>query len=108
MKRKIFLLAGALALVVVKFAFSQTVWQKYEGNPVLVQSEYWESGFGVFAPRVLKIDNLYKMWYTGLGDNRLIGLATSEDGIHWTKSPANPVLRTGQSSDFDSQYVQYG
>jgi beta-fructofuranosidase len=38
------------------------------------------------------------MHYTGLdrfgpGEQQSIGLATSDDGIHWEKHPANPVLR---------------
>jgi beta-fructofuranosidase len=38
------------------------------------------------------------MHYTGLdkpgpGQQQAIGLAISEDGIHWTKHPGNPVLR---------------
>jgi hypothetical protein len=39
---------------------------------------------------------------------RQIGLATSADGIHWTKSSANPVLSNGQPGDFDSEHVHYG
>ncbi len=107
MTRKIFLNAGMLLLFAASLAFSQTVWQKYEGNPVLVPAGDLETA-GVIGPRVLKVGTLYKMWYTALGANRQISLATSEDGIHWTRSAADPVLSVGKFGDFDSQHVSYG
>lgn len=47
----------------------------------------------VDSPSVLKTDKDYMMWYTGRSKDAIfqIGLATSEDGIHWTKHP-EPVL----------------
>jgi hypothetical protein len=30
-----------------------------------------------------------------------IGQATSRDGVHWTKDPANPVLPKGTGDDWD-------
>ena len=45
---------------------------------------------------ILKEDGLYKMWYTGYnggGDAvKYLGYATSEDGIHWTRYPGNPIF----------------
>lgn len=37
---------------------------------------------------------LYRMYYTGVGglSNWAIGLATSPDGVTWTRHPGNPVL----------------
>ncbi len=44
--------------------------------------------------------NLWHLWYTGYVDNpdktqppqrRMLGHATSTDGIHWTRDPANPI-----------------
>ena len=38
----------------------------------------------------------YRMWYTGYKDKestRLLGTATSDDGIRWTRDPANPLLK---------------
>jgi predicted GH43/DUF377 family glycosyl hydrolase len=100
-------LAFALALLATRLAFSQTVWQKYQGNPVLTATQGWESGFGVIGPRVLKVGNVYKMWYTGIGTLFQIGLATSTDGINWTKSNPNPVLTNGQPGSFDADHVDY-
>ncbi|MGH7494613.1 MAG: LamG-like jellyroll fold domain-containing protein [bacterium] len=98
----------AIALLGAGHAFAQILWQQYEGNPILTPTASWEMGNGLLGPRVLKVANQYKMWYSGLGSNWQLGFATSEDGIHWTKSSSNPVLRPGHSGDFDSQLAHYG
>ena len=39
-------------------------------------------------------DGLYHLWYTGYRNEeglRQLGYATSADGIHWTRHPANPL-----------------
>jgi hypothetical protein len=46
--------------------------------------------FGVSAPTVVKDGDTFRMWYTGLGKGNAIqgvGLATSTDGLHWTRVP---------------------
>ena len=57
--------------------------------------------WGGFANSLIKRGNTYYLYYQGAtsydepcGDvtYRAIGLATSTDGIHWTKSPNNPVI----------------
>ncbi len=108
MNRRQMVLAFALALLATRPAFSQTVWQKYQGNPVFAASQSWENPYGVIGPRILKIGNVYKMWYTGLGTHRQIGLATSTDGINWTRSNPNPVFPNGQPGAFDADHVDYG
>lgn len=108
MNRRVFLNLCTATLLAASLAFSQTEWQKYDGNPVLVPTEAWEASYGMIGPRVLKIGNQYKMWYTGLDLRRQIGLATSNDGIYWTKFNGNPVLRNGNPGSFDSEHVQYG
>jgi len=54
----------------------------------------WDGGH-VFAPFVIKKDDLYYMFYTGcLPDNtQRIGLALSSDLMHWEKYSNNPILR---------------
>ncbi|MBX6311655.1 MAG: glycosylase [Isosphaeraceae bacterium] len=41
-------------------------------------------------------DGTYHLWYTGYNDDRsplrLLGHATSPDGLHWTRDPANPLV----------------
>lgn len=72
-------------------------WERHTGNPVLTPgatSHFWDHL--VFGPRVLEIDNAFYMFYSGetiLWNSDKIGLATSPDGLIWTKYPANPVLQ---------------
>ena len=50
------------------------------------------------TPSVIKVGGTYHMYYSGMdvaGAKETIGSvghATSPDGIHWTKDPANPVI----------------
>lgn len=82
-------------------------WQRYPGNPVLSFGQSWEAQqVGVGA--VLKEENTYKMWYNAGGAEGLgilVGYATSDDGLHWTKHP-EPVLRRGEAGDWDSGYIE--
>ncbi len=58
----------------------------------------------VAVPAVRKTFGQYEMWYIGAScsdynadstlDTSRVGLATSPDGIHWTKYAGNPVLST--------------
>lgn len=60
----------------------------------------------VSAPSILKNGTAYAMWYTGsLPDMGQIGLATSADGVSWTKYAGNPVLSVGSSGAWDSVSV---
>ena len=71
-------------------------WERYTGNPVLLSGATGQWDHIVFGPRVLYIDNSYYMYYTGeinLYQSDKIGLATSSDGLIWTKYPSNPVLQ---------------
>lgn len=46
---------------------------------------------------LLREDDGYHMWYTGYDGTReglkMLGYATSPDGIHWQRHPGNPVYR---------------
>jgi len=68
-------------------------WEKYDGNPVLVSgpSGSWDQQ-GVGGPHVILEDGVYYMWYYNQGYIGSIGLATSPDGITWTKFSGNPLL----------------
>jgi uncharacterized repeat protein (TIGR01451 family) len=73
---------------------------KHAGNPVLSVGAggSWDDD-DVWSPAVLKEGGTYKMWYTGDDGSSptQIGLATSTNGMNWTKEAANPVLSPGQS-----------
>ena len=71
-------------------------WERYTGNPVMSPGASGQWDHVVFGPRVLYIDNNYYMFYTGetvVYQSDKIGLATSVDGLAWTKYPSNPVLK---------------
>src|SRR5262245_52734056 len=46
---------------------------------------------------ILREDGVYKLWYTGYDGTadglRMLGYATSPDGIAWTRHPRNPIYR---------------
>ena len=79
-------------------------WTRVSAEPVLTpgEPEDWD-GLWVESPTVRVLDGKFFMWYTGVGGNWLpqVGLATSSDGVHWTKSPKNPVLGGGSGSAWD-------
>ena len=68
-------------------------WTKYAGTIVTPGPGAWD-GQSVRVPMVWKEGPTnYRMIYTGSGSGGLqVGYATSTDGIHWTKSPSNPVF----------------
>ncbi|MDP8210623.1 MAG: PKD domain-containing protein, partial [Candidatus Stygibacter australis] len=68
-------------------------WVKSEDNPILtVNGTGWEHYF--VNNYVLDDDDEYKMYYTAMVPNYMeVGLATSSDGINWTKSTNNPVIQ---------------
>jgi beta-1,2-mannobiose phosphorylase / 1,2-beta-oligomannan phosphorylase len=69
----------------------------YQENPV-----FRAGGKGKWDARIrergwiLREGGLYKLWYTGYDGTRdglrKLGYATSPDGIHWTRSPRNPLV----------------
>jgi predicted GH43/DUF377 family glycosyl hydrolase len=68
--------------------------EKYHGNPVLAGGSGWE--VMVKDPYILKVGDIYYLYYSGFnGTYYQIGLATSQDGIHFAEEAGNPVLRAG-------------
>ena len=53
--------------------------------------------------RVVAVGDQFFMWFLG-NDGRQwrAGFATSLDGVHWTKSKANPILEGGNAEAWDS------
>jgi len=83
------------------------IWAKYddptttdapfaESDPILIPDEGWEGKF-VNQPRVLHTDDGWVMLYRASGavpaKDMGVGLATSDDGITWTKYSSNPVFK---------------
>ncbi len=78
-------------------------WSKHVSNPILSPAETWEGDFVWLFSVLRESAASYKMLYTGHNVNTdgQIGLATSADGIAWTKYAGNPVLGPS-GSDFMS------
>lgn len=73
-------------------------WTK-RANPVFSGSSGWEWSVG--CGDVIRINNIFYMFYHGLTStsnySAAIGLATSLDGINWSRSSANPILSKTQN-----------
>lgn len=82
-------------------------WTRENEDPVLVIDQEWERG-NLFYPYVIHDRGRYLMWYGSYWANRqdhtAIGLAISEDGIHWSKYADNPVIRPDDHRPFESNY----
>jgi hypothetical protein len=86
-------------------------WQGYNGGIAPVLEGTWnESDWDrtyVGYPTVMKEnDDVYHMWYCGgfwNGDSGVghgIGYAFSQDGINWTRDPANPIFHMNDGVDW--------
>lgn len=82
----------------------------HPGNPVIKISQTWETG-ALFYPYVVQESKTWVMFYgaywASQADRKTrtaIGMATSDDGIRWTKSVNNPVVTPTPGSTFDSRY----
>ena len=89
-----------------------------DGQPVLgFGPEGTFDDCGIAHPFVLRVDGRFLMWYGGIdgragkdiGDGpahvrvEQIGLATSRDGIHWTRAnKGRPVMKVGRKGSIDS------
>jgi len=78
-------------------------WTKHPANPVLrVGAAGSHDSAAVSNPMVLRTDGIYSLWYTAVDaeGTESIGLATSEDGVTWTKLGEGPVFGVGTAGSF--------
>jgi hypothetical protein len=85
-------------------------WTPYTGNPVLeAEPNGWDNQ--ILEQCVVYLNGKYWMWYSGfegpLGNSTSIsiGLATSTDGVNWTRYSGNPVIKPGASGSWDDLRV---
>ncbi len=83
-------------------------WRRVGSSPVLSADTAWEK-VAVMCPQVVwdKTSNEFRMWYSG-GEQYepdAIGYATSKDGIHWRKFPANPIFKANPNISWEQQKV---
>jgi hypothetical protein len=77
-------------------------WARSPANPMLIEGPAgsWDASGATFAS-VIRDESAgeFRMYYHGFaGSVHQIGLATSPDGLHWTKYPGNPILTPGPQS----------
>ncbi|MBU0765476.1 MAG: hypothetical protein KJ607_11640 [Bacteroidetes bacterium] len=97
----------------IHYAWSDdgVTWTKYPGNPVLDVGApgEWDDAW-LDTPEILWDGTEFKLYYYGDStyfqgqDNTNIGLATSADGIHWTKQGV--VLSKGAPCEWDGKYIE--
>lgn len=99
----ILLLKGPLAWG-DEFPKGLVAWEPVPGNPVFQgggegswDQKIRERGF------ILVEEGTFHLWYTGYNDKRsplrLLGHATSPDGLHWTRDAANPIFDGSWTED---------
>src|SRR5262249_21514660 len=75
-----------------------TAWKPIPENPVFSGSgrDTWDSKIRERGYILVDDQGIYHLWYTGYAVDRpstmSLGHATSRDGIHWARDPANPVF----------------
>lgn len=75
---------------------------KHPGKPVLPIGKKGDPDFprAYFCGTILKIDNEYRMWYSGFdGSKRQVCYATSKDGVTWEKPKLGIVEYNGSKEN---------
>jgi predicted GH43/DUF377 family glycosyl hydrolase len=78
-------------------------WRKHAANPVIrVGAEGTHDSAAVSNPMVVATEGGYSLWYTAVDDagTETTALATSEDGVTWTRPAAAPALGMGPAGSF--------
>jgi hypothetical protein len=89
-------------------------WTKYDdpatsgpfvhSDPILTGDAGWKAG-SVSSPSVWVTSARWVMAYAA-GPNTGVGYAVSADGIHWLKSPANPIFSPAKANETDYLNLQ--
>lgn len=66
----------------------------------LSEETYWEGSYG--PGTVIKIGDIYYLWYTAVGNDGIwkIGIATSNNGLNWTKYQNNPIMSPTETWEY--------
>jgi predicted GH43/DUF377 family glycosyl hydrolase len=101
MRARTVLIMAVIALLMIGTATqirADQSWHRYPGNPVLHTSPSGWDSVHLAEPFVLKDETEYKMYYTAWGaSGTFIGMATSIDGLVWSKRPDNPTFPASAS-----------
>lgn len=77
-----------------------------DNNPMLVPTAGKFDYYQVWLPIVWIENNVWYMIYTGFGSSYGIGLATSNDGVTWTKQNSGNAVLTGTAGQWDEGDVE--
>ena len=81
-------------------------WFDYPANPILEMQNNSFDYKGILHPFVLKVDDKFIMWYTGLaGSSSHIYAAISTDGLNWTPYSSEPVISPDPASTWENRNV---
>jgi len=81
-----------------------THFEPYKGNPIFEAAEpgRWDARIRERG-WILRDGDRWRLWYTGYDGSRegpkQLGLATSTDGLNWTRHPGNPLRSAGHVED---------
>ena len=91
-----------VATAPVSTNFNRETWTEACDRAILVPEWAWEETC-IEAPSVVEMDGTLYMFYAGAYNNRpqQVGLATSQDGIHWKKASNKPFF-----DEWRSGYVE--
>jgi predicted GH43/DUF377 family glycosyl hydrolase len=81
-----------------------THWERHPENPLLRNntSEGSQDSRSIADPWIVRLGGKWCMFYFGYdGKNARDMMATSDDWVHWGKSPFNPILDVGPSGTYD-------
>jgi len=84
--------------------FGRNAWHEVDlGGPLLQPVEPWEQ-LCIEAPTVVRHDGMFFMFYAGAYNNwpQQIGVAESNDGLHWKKLSKLPWLPNGAQGSWNS------
>ncbi len=91
------LVAAGRPAVADEFPRDLVAWRPSPANPVFrgAGGDAWDRK--IRERGWIDVENgTYRLWYTGYNEdrsaNKYLGHATSPDGVHWTRSPANPIF----------------
>ena len=75
-------------------------------EPVLFPERPWE-GASVMNPCVLFENGIYRMWYSAgeTYEPNVLAYAESADGIHWRKSPINPIFVSAPQNPYERERI---
>lgn len=90
-------------------AFNESNFARYESNPIIGTGFAWED-IWVHPYSIIEAeDGSFYMFYGGAGgwDPEKVGLATSPDGVTWTKYSGNPIFGYGTSGQWDDAQIAH-